>query len=929
MKKPTKTQKNKKKGALSLMLLLSSLISIVSVYSLPQIQLISQADPLEYRQIQTLTLTITSSTPNTTITEALIEFEQQNHTLQKENQYYIYSWIPATKGLNTYTIYAEDSANETKTYTNTFQIQDTTPPEITEVQPQGNLNYNLIELKAVTNENSTCKYDEVDVSYDSMYFSLSGDSLTHTKLRSFGDGETILYVRCKDSENNIGQKAIIRFKIDTTPPQIYGITPTGTATQEQITLRLNTDEQATCKWGKTDNEYDSLTNQFQTTGGNLHEQPLNLAEGINTYYISCKDSTGNKDPIITINIELNLPPTASISIQKNQSYNALAQGTYIVSLSASESLSPAPTLKLRYSNQLINIPLEGSSQTWKGYLIIPPDSGENVGEFQYSGTDIRGTTGTEITHGKLVIIDTSPPPAPTSLKLTNENNKIRLSWDYTGEETDHYNIYRSTTGSTDKSNLKTRPEERTFTDSDVINKIGYFYRISAVDNAGNEGPLSEEDFIMTEYQNATDKFQQKPELLAIINNKISQLEILVNNLEVKIVKLEQTTDQDLLQIINEQEIARKLKETKSNLQTLIGELKTYKETPITEEELKTKIELIDTKLATHKKEIVKEIKINNKVQNEQIPDENLMQKVAEEYLKNKILTDEQRRNYYEKTRELQEEVRILQTIINYDIEYEYKESEKITLLKETLLTTRELKGVLLQEIIPKDVIKISEITFTVLPYELNQMGAVWLLKDLDNNQVTYKTTSQKENSQLQRIRTIVFYDIDQFLSDIASEKTNASNGITGQSIVKKQGISLNEKLLISLAIIVVITLLTYYFAFLKTEKTYAKEIIAEEKEKEKAALIGINFPSELSSIQEKKQEIFANKEINRILSFVRQAYEDLKAEKISSAYENYNLALSTYLESRLDFKERLKANFEMNSLREKIIEASKTKDLYS
>jgi hypothetical protein len=252
-----------------------------------------------------------------------------------------------------------------------------------------------------------------------------------------------------------------------------------------VDIRVSTDESATCKWSKTSQTYGSLESQFRTTGATLHEQPIKLSQGINTYYIGCKDSAGNENQVIILNIELNLPPQAEIEISRNNSYRALGQGTYDISLTTSKPLSQAPTLKLKISNRLLNIPLEGSSQKWTGYLIIPTDIGEDIGEFMYTGVDTKGTTGTEITGGKLVLIDTSIPPAPDSLKLFNENNKIKLTWGYSGEEIEQFNIYRSTTGNTDNTNFKTSTTEKSYLDSDVINKIGYFYRISAMDKAGN------------------------------------------------------------------------------------------------------------------------------------------------------------------------------------------------------------------------------------------------------------------------------------------------------------------------------------------------------------------------------------------------------------------------------------------------------------
>jgi hypothetical protein len=173
MKQKARKQEQKEADTLKrILLLVITLILSASCMTLakamPHIQLISQTNPVEYGTIQTIEINITADTPNssnTTITQAVIEFDQINHSLEKEAEHYTYSWLPAQKGVNTYTVFATDSANETQNYSDSFFVIDTTPPEITETQPQGTLTYNLVELKAITNENSTCKYDTTDISY--------------------------------------------------------------------------------------------------------------------------------------------------------------------------------------------------------------------------------------------------------------------------------------------------------------------------------------------------------------------------------------------------------------------------------------------------------------------------------------------------------------------------------------------------------------------------------------------------------------------------------------------------------------------------------------------------------------------------------------------------------------------------------------------
>jgi hypothetical protein len=923
-----KTEKNKAEISLKLKTLLIMTILVITILTptakaAPQIQLISQLNPLEYGSTQRIILNITTNDNNTPVVQTRIEINQQNNTLQKTTGQYEYSWTPQQTGTNVYTVYATNALNETQTYTNTFTVADTTPPRITETNPQGNLNYNLVELKAITNENSTCRYDTLNASYGSMTYPLSGTELNHTQLRNFWDGSYTLYVQCKDMSNNPSLTKTINFNIDTTPPSITGINPAGTLTQPSITLQFNTDETARCKWGKTKQDYEHLENQIQTTGTTTHQQNLDLTEGINTYYLSCKDSNENKNPAITINLELDLPPTANIEIKKNDSYPAIKQGTYELILTTSKQLSQPPSLQLKYANQQINIPLEGSGQQWKGYLIINQEAGENVGEFIYSGVNTKGTTGKEVTEGKLLLIDTIPPQGPSTLNLLNTNNKIKLSWDYTGEEPNHFNLYKSTTGKTDKSNFETTTTEKSYWDSKVTNKIGYFYRVSAVDKAGNEGPLTDEEFIMTAFQDINNEIKQDPAILAIINNKISELETTTQDLELKINQLEEIADQDLLLIINERQLIKGQKETQSKLQTLIGELKTYKGTTITSEDLNAKIQIIDSKFSDYKKGIIKEVTIKDKIEKTQNVEQTLTQEIINEYLRNRPLTEEQRKEYGLQTKRLQQDIKVSQEILSYEIIYQYKQSENVILIKETLNSEKNLGKTIIQEYLPKDLIKISDINFSASPSDINNLGVQWAVNDPTSKEIIYTINLDKELSQLQMIRTVLLYDIEEFLSDLSNTLTNNTNQVTGKSVnYLKKANSLKKATLPAIGVLIISLLGVYYFVFLKTENKYEDSIEKELSERQKNTGFD-EFSEEKKNVPELKASI------KMIFSLLEQADERINCSDIESASNLYASAILIYSQTNFTISDKIKANYAMNTLREKIIKLKKPKHLYS
>ena len=87
---------------------------------------------------------------------------------------------------------------------------------------------------------------------------------------------------------------------DTTPPTISDPSPSGTlecpADPSAVTISINTNESATCKYDTSDVAYDSMANTFSTTGRVSHSQSISSAcSGSYTFYTRCSDSAGNKN----------------------------------------------------------------------------------------------------------------------------------------------------------------------------------------------------------------------------------------------------------------------------------------------------------------------------------------------------------------------------------------------------------------------------------------------------------------------------------------------------------------------------------------------------------------------------------------------------------------------------------------------------------
>lgn len=95
--------------------------------------------------------------------------------------------------------------------------------------------------------------------------------------------------------------------------------------------------------------------------------------------------------------------------------------------------------------------------------------------------------------------DTTPPPVPSELTANSGNEQIALQWSAVdAEDLDGYNIYRSTSSLPSDSVSSLSPvnenpvADPSFIDETVENGTVYAYRVTGVDEAGNESNPSGE-----------------------------------------------------------------------------------------------------------------------------------------------------------------------------------------------------------------------------------------------------------------------------------------------------------------------------------------------------------------------------------------------------------------------------------------------------
>ncbi len=284
---------------------------------------------------------------------------------------------------------------------------------------------------------------------------------------------------------------------DTNPPSIVDHSPVGVIPTSYMTLEVVTDEDATCKYSTIPGvAYANQQYSFQITGGKSHKVPLqNLVDNFYNYYVRCKDQAGNEvQSDYAVSIEINAPPTAMVSLSKS---SPLSVGTTEVTITTSEPAKPVPSLSYTCKGNSVSVPVTGSGSSWKGYIIVNQPNLNEVCSFSFSSVDLSGNSGSYITGGNIFLIDTQPPDASTSLVAVEQRGlSVKLTWKLPSEEIKNFNIYRLSDENKDFSHYGTTTRA-SFTDTAVSLGRTYTYRVSAIDEAGNEGPLSEEVSLLT------------------------------------------------------------------------------------------------------------------------------------------------------------------------------------------------------------------------------------------------------------------------------------------------------------------------------------------------------------------------------------------------------------------------------------------------
>ena len=615
--------------------------------------------------------------------------------------------------------------------------------------------------------------------------------------------------------------------VNSSVPVISSVFPNGIVSEESATLIVRTNEIARCKFDSSDKKYEDMASTFENTDKVFHNSTLSgLSQGELTYYVRCQDQnnyTMNESAVIKFKIDL--APGAEIVLSDP---DPVKEGTIVVTVHTSEALDKIPSLEYSFNTAPADkriISLAGSGSVWKGYMIITPEDDNKVGTFFFNAVDNSGTIGTRIKEGNLFVVDTRKPSAPQSLKAVSQpDGAIRLTWYYDGEEPDYFNIYRSLVTGTNYVDFYTQSNgTEVFIDRSTVDKATYFYKIGAVDYAGNEGSLSEEVFATALNQISSEAEEIKvevpkvlpPGLVPKVDSKIKEVERLI--IDVKDVQQKlQLNSGEKMELIKELKLAEQASSSLDNLDSLKKQLESFKDNYAAEEELDIKLAGADKEIQRIEKSTPKDAEILEKSEFLQGFSADDIHKAIEE-ISQQLGFNENDRNQYEKINSKNKD-KFRNSVRVRTISVKYLDStsiEKTTISKTLSYESPEsLSDIIVIETIPKSIassaseIEVAKSTYEVLKEDpILKFGFV---KFTSEGQIISYSLPKKVNLEdIKNTKTVILLSPTSLVGN--------GNKVTGSSIfsLKSLGFSSWQSILMWIGVSMIMGLGTYYYVFVR------------------------------------------------------------------------------------------------------------------
>jgi hypothetical protein len=301
-----------------------------------------------------------------------------------------------------------------------------------------------------------------------------------------GEGIKTLYVRYCGTSGNCSQYSDYIFLDLYAPTGAISINNGATyASTLSVTLNLSCEDSLgiTCAGGRFSNDNILWTGwESLDFPSNTKAWRLASGDGPKSVYVQYQDNADRLSILASDSIILDTTPPEQKQVSINVGASYTNSTTVNLSLQASDSLSGITRMRIRNS--------DGAYGDWAEYATSYYNwqmaSGEGVKTVLVQFMDAAGNVAEAQDN---IILDTKPPQSGT-LQATTTNQAVMLTW--SGFEDDLseikcYSLYYSTRPITDASKAVKIYEglELSYTHTDVsLTQAGY-YRLFAMDNAGN------------------------------------------------------------------------------------------------------------------------------------------------------------------------------------------------------------------------------------------------------------------------------------------------------------------------------------------------------------------------------------------------------------------------------------------------------------
>ena len=375
----------------------------------------------------------------------------------------------------------------------------------------------------------------------------------------------------------------------------------------------------------------------------------------------------------------------------------------------SEAVKPVPSLSYNCNENAVSVPLTGSGTSWKGYIILGQANLNEVCSFSFSSIDLSGNSGSYTSSGNVFLIDTQAPSAPTLLTAVEQKGfSAKLHWRYGLEEIKQFNIYRVLEDEGDFFLYETTAQN-SFTDTALKPGKTYSYSVSAVDEAGNEGLLSDEvsisiqGIILSDVEKTTgvrNNYSDKkiPISLSEIDAVIKEADSLLEEFNSLRAKLK-TDNEKVLSL----RLLDRIKEAKVLLLKKKEELGILKNNDLAYETTQEEFKTISNEIESIKHTVIANISYNQEQSFIQESSNDLFSSITNSYLKKKRsnISEAEREDYFLSAQKLLSAMVVNAGTQEVEIKYLNGTKEKLLLIRKEVTFTDPLLVADLIEYIPK------------------------------------------------------------------------------------------------------------------------------------------------------------------------------------------------------------------------------------